>query len=1172
MLEQLHSSPVWGLFFSSPWGLPGLIFVVAAFVFFVFFRAHRRWKHGWLTGLIAERVVSIRSRRSKTDRVRPATWKSGFTTIRLSLFETWDATFTYLSGRFFVELRDFHLPSFPSLLVIGTIIALFFLVPRPPSIAEFMHWGNWWSDLTTDLQRPEDKTGDLIAGAFTGLAVVVIALVVFVAESIRDDNDYERKRILVRISLLWPLGLAATIIPFGFLWSPARGLTILLETMVAIFTLIAFAQVIRELLDPDKRARSRLDLLRSRVRGMIEDSVRERIGNAVLFEQLGVGKRIDTFSYTMSRTWIEDDAQGYVFVDAPDEGWVYDIQLDELKSLGERLDRHARQVLGFALRDGGPKVDAVAVENEQPIQTQDSLPVRKAYLLKRYREEIPPDSVFYGKQRSILALPQAFGESRSVLADIHATIPHIFRFTNEEPSSVAIRREMQGTKDQLTKAIRSTALGAIEELRQIYLQIAEEFLTLLVRFGGGYSAEQARKERGNFFESWSEIRWLLTDFRELISVAADSGNIDILGTIGFLPFAVAMRALQVRDHFLFQQFYQFAIYLYVLSRDTPKGSTLREWLTDKAWRWPKEIATFYVARELDAKSATLAELEQAGDFALFTLQVFQDLLKDMADRRDMAAFTTVVLEFKKLYRNFREDRDSARSAVLRLQIERIDDENQKDVLREQLALQEKRDAIAAKLNISIDEILLALSGRLLAQCLAKSDDDAKKLLDLLSTLLPMTLERLAETFAEASDWHVSDLWGWSRWDLVADGEAHWIDQHTKLNQIFVVRALDMLAALSPEIRTSIRFPVSRSLAEMVRDGNPQGVLATLRRIEDEKSRWQNIISDAARSCIGDLRELLIAVWNGQKSIEAEMIRTAPLDRNTLGEFRTELLRSLVDGGRMRAILEAKGAIDRRLDDHPGSAVPSLGFNQIDDKGAFIVQERTSYVGWGRGYGEGLAQGEDETVFGAMVKGAAVQRDVLSGAVIAEINDTLKEGKFRDAIILQSLSFQMENAALLNNSNFTPKYVQNVRTPWRHINGYMGILYAGGYEIPVFDIVVRQAELQNKILIVQPDAFVRWRQFAPDDSADERVDVVNGLLIRVTDLNVSEERRNAIIAEKPPWLMQETDPAAYLRGRALVNIFEKFRIDIENVNAGVCLSLMVAKDKTETVSEAPIPVG
>ena len=49
---------------------------------------------------------------------------------------------------------------------------------------------------------------------------------------------------------------------------------------------------------------------------------------------------------------------------------------------------------------------------------------------------------------------------------------------------------MESTKDRLITAIRGASLGAIEDLKQTYLLIAEEFLTILNELGGGYGMAQ----------------------------------------------------------------------------------------------------------------------------------------------------------------------------------------------------------------------------------------------------------------------------------------------------------------------------------------------------------------------------------------------------------------------------------------------------------------------------------------------------------------------------------------------------------------------------------------------------------------------------------------------------------------------------------------------------------
>ena len=63
-----------------------------------------------------------------------------------------------------------------------------------------------------------------------------------------------------------------------------------------------------------------------------------------------------------------------------------------------------------------------------------------------------------------------------------------------------------------------------------------------------------------------------------------------------------------------------------------------------------------------------------------------------------------------------------------------------------------------------------------------------------------------------------------------------------------------------------------------------------------------------------------------------------------------------------------------------------------------------------------------------------------------------------------------------------------------------------------------------------------------------------LLIRVVDLNADAERRNEILNEKPPWLGQEMNPEAYLRGRVLVSVSEKFHIEVLDANQAVRLTV------------------
>ena len=420
-------------------------------------------------------------------------------------------------------------------------------------------------------------------------------------------------------------------------------------------------------------------------------------------------------------------------------------------------------------------------------------------------------------------------------------------------------------------------------------------------------------------------------------------------------------------------------------------------------------------------------------------------------------------------------------------------------------------------------------------------------------MLPNTVEKLAETFARASDWRASDNWGWSHWDSIADGKAHFVDSHTKLNQIFVAQALELLAALPSEQRNTVRLPVSYTLAHMANEGNPQGVFATLKAIEENPGRWHGVLSDNAFQCIGVLRQRLIEVSTAEKKLEEERTRNSHLDRAKLEKFRAELVQYFHDSVRLRPIFRAKGVIELRLEDREGVPSESLSINQIDHKGAFIAQEQVDYAGWGRGYGQGMAQGEDEAVFAAMVNGASTHGAVIPGAAADAIEKAIDDASLKDPIVLQSLVFDARYAEFERNSAFTPKFAPNSLAQWREFDAFMGHLTLAARQIPLFDAFARRKESQNKILIIDAPRFIRWRQYAPSIESGEAADADGMLLIRVVDLNVDVGRRNEIIIQNPPWLAEHSDPVAYLSGSVLVNVDEKFRIEILDGTAGICLT-------------------
>src|SRR3989344_3486262 len=145
--------------------------------------------------------------------------------------------------------------------------------------------------------------------------------------------------------------------------------------------------------------------------------------------------------------------------------------------------------------------------------------------------------------------------------------------------SEEIKLEIDGLKDQFITAIEDKKLGKIEELVKTYISLSETFLESLNACGGGYSYEQARKERGEIIGGWNEVRWLSGSIREIYIKATQSHDQEIIRDVAYLPVAIAIRAIKSGDQYVYQEFLKFPSYLYWLALKEENEDT-REFMVD----------------------------------------------------------------------------------------------------------------------------------------------------------------------------------------------------------------------------------------------------------------------------------------------------------------------------------------------------------------------------------------------------------------------------------------------------------------------------------------------------------------------------------------------------------------------------------------------------------------
>jgi hypothetical protein len=1007
--------------------------------------------------------------------------------------------------------------------------------------------------------RISDRDGGLthegVMTAYAGLVAVTFALIIFVSESIRDSKHREQRRVLLSASALWPLALCSVLALLSFLFLAVTKISVLVVLALGVATIFSFSRVVRILLDPDLLARARTKLLKGRIKSVITASIHQRIANNELLSKIGEDREIK-FKYAFSPSWIGRDEEGYLFVTSAKEGRISDINLVALADLFNYLDQQAKR-LGFSLyrKNAG---QAETARQDVPVRVakeRESEAGRPVYVLKRYGQWLRPSSIFDRENAAaVFALPGEFGQNSVVVHEVEAAIPRIFRFDKKEEASAAVRREFQATKDQLASAINSSSLGAISELKAEYLQLAETFLEVLQEFGGGYSAEQANRERSSLFERWTEIDWLRDDLRELLGIAIKTNNIDVLSDIAYLPIAISLRAASVGDHLLFRDFLSFATYVYNLSKSLPQGE-VKNYLVDRSWRYVKELSDYTIQPKLQGRDGTSAEtIDSYRDFALYTLKIYQSLLwsayhrDEQAERpRDFAAFKEFLQALNRAYETFLEN--SQRRSVLsrrhRLAGE-VSEQNQ--------AIQAAVERSASDLVLGKDEVRWGLASRIFDLYRLRADlrAELQPFLDLIAEFLPTDLPRLLEVFGASRDSRTYEFWGWNEWEMVADGRAHWVDTHGKVDRLFVVQALKIVSSLTDDRLARLRLPTSRELAEAAVGG--ASVQSIIDDIDAHPDGWQPLLSAEQLGNTNRLRTVLARIKDEQDLHDAEDVRNAPLSQDKKIEFTNNIVEGFQQIIRLRPLFLKLKA----LEDRTGEPVPenlfAYGINQLDDKAAFITDYHVSYLNWGEGYGEGMGRSEDEQVFLKLAHSAAVQIEVDAVEIKSRLEEQIDRLKGRDLVIIQSLSIDDEQASFDENPSFTRDYRQDCPpTEFNDCTGFMGTYQHNGTVVPVFDLFVNKEEARNKVIVADIFRLARWDQY--DAMVDRQGwEILGPLWFRLVDLSTDAQRRQALLDKQPDWLKKEERPVEYLREKVIVELYERLALTVKDADEAACLNV------------------
>ncbi|TSC54872.1 MAG: Uncharacterized protein LiPW30_338 [Parcubacteria group bacterium LiPW_30] len=1045
-----------------------------------------------------------------------------------------------------ISFRELYFPSPASLLglfVIGFVINVPAFIPFFNNIISF------------DQSGVSGVFQNLIA-VHAGIGTIIFALLIFVAESLRDDTK-ERASVLLKESLLFPLAVLEIITFLCLIWFDKQNfLAFISITVVGIFAIYSLYALIKILLSPFELRKKRLELLKDRIKRSINEAINERVGNNYLLKSLEQGDIALNYSYLGRK-----EEKDYVLFRINDNGIVGDIDLSILRKIGEKLERQSN-AKGLSFYENKPKSRKDPTLSSPEDTPSDSGPTKKDdFFVQIKKWDLAVTKQFHQRVDSesnvVLCVRKNLLEDNLGLIDeLTGLVQKAFHIEKEDNFSEELRLELDALRDQFIHAITVKKLTDIDDFRKTYIALTESFLELMYQCGGGYDPEQAKKEANAMFGGWTEIQWLDEHIRDAFMAVFATADKELIHKVSYIPISIAILGVKKNDHFIFQKFIKYAraFHYHALEISDPKlqKNTYEDGIT-----WLKELTDFYISPDLELEPKKI-------EFAFQVLLELQAILKTAYDKNHKESFNQALGVIQVLLKNFKPAEEYPNAEHLQWELQRANSD-QKKALEEKLNNQKILEKAEMDFKNKRNQLIFGLAAWIFKRIRIGTDQDkSADYLDGLKVLLPKTIPELTELFVITHDHDIQNWFGWNWWDLIPDGEVHHIDFGSELEWLYLDLVFQTITSVPDADLQVIKLSPSRDLAFLAE--NNSSLMQKINQIETS-AFFRGHLPTGYETKIPILKGLLESAKSDQEKIENDRVRNAVIHPTKLEEFYKLFIREFDENASMRGICKDLGIfLDESKGDDIKAEIDLFGYNQIDLKEGFLEKWHVHYVGWGEQYGEGFGRSEDLHIYERFYEQLTKELKTDAVSLIPDIENLIKEYGFAKPFLFGPFadSFEMQN--LRHSEKFIPQWqLGREKKDYEKYPFYLGYLKFDTLEVPVFRIPERGSKKFDKTLcLVDIENIGILKQYPPIKKVEDKSLQRGVFLFNVIDLNVDEERRKKLVEANPDWLKDKTDPENYLRQRVVINIFEKVDFEVKNKDAGIRIVINPQADNTTNV--------
>lgn len=1021
-------------------------------------------------------------------------------------------------------MNDSYYPSLKSFFTLLPFPLLFYFVARSRELFPKFGYGSVQIWGTNPLDRVGNGYSNLIA-IHAGIGIIIFALVIFIAESLRDDDSKDRARVLLKESFLFPLAVVEILTFFTLIWGEANFWSVIPVLIIGLLTVLSLSKIILVLINKVTYAKKRSELLRDRLARSFGVAIRERLANNILISRLEKSDIKLKFNPYSGRESNE-------FYDLPawKLGIIVDIDLHVLAKIGDYIEAQANRndyAFGSDKRpDMGATFETDLIEIEK---------VRKGlrlntnrFLIKKFHDVVSAES------RTLLRIEKCLIEGAEDIEVLHSLVKSAFTIERRDNFSEEMRIEISSVRDELLTAISSGRLGAVKELTGLYKNLGEVSLDLITQCGGGYSSEEARAERFSLFSGWEQVKWLSSDIYDFYRVAVRSGDTEIVRDVTYLPVSIAIKAIEKDDHYLFQEFIDFAKYSYGLAI-REKAPEVREVLVDRSWRYLKEMSMIYLDTQLRSKSLQAERAASLKDFAVYLFVVFQDLLKQSFDSRDIASFRVFLREARKLFDalELESQLSTSRHWRHRLRMEGLPDAEARDIT----ALLESRDLrekIQDEIESAREQMFFGLTSWILDRYVEDPQNQVvRECYQLLQVTLPDNIEDFTALFLLVHNYEVESLWGWDRWEMTENEGTYTIRILEKIERFYAVRSLSYLVNETATSIGRITLPFDRELGSLVK-GN-RDLLRFLEEFKTQPDKWKFVLTDPMLSSVDLFLELLQKAEKMQEAKESQKLRSQAISPERIREFKSGFIRGFDETNTMRTLFSYFGRFMNDESMLSDDDERRFGINTVADKGAFVDESPVIYYEWGRDYGRNFAHSED----------AFLIEHLSSECVDLGVTEELFSDILMRAGSLDDLLIVGTNVGFWDyfqgDDRFHARW--ELDRDFLELQNLDGGLEINGVQIPIFEL--HNPKFVTQILILKKSKLGFFCAASPLNAGEEPTKVENGFYMDVSAFSSDEALMNKFLQSPPEWLRSKGDvdeQRLYLETRVRLQLFERITFD------------------------------